>query len=120
VDGERLIAAFLLLGRRLKGAERQQLRLLLNDESPTVRVFAAQTLGAAGDLASLGRMAELLDLMSPRDAFGVAWGIGQLAASATGRARDEAVTALQRYRSRARGHSRQHADLLLARLSNHA
>lgn len=115
---ERSLGAFQLVGKRVSRRELRVLRTLLDDTNPWVQESAAQALGAAGDITSLGAIVALMDSHSPRDGWGYAWAVGELGAAGDENAQSMAWDALARYKKRARGRSREHAAAIMRRLSD--
>jgi HEAT repeat protein len=117
-DGERAgelsFRAFLLMGRA-KGTALRRLRSLLAHPSAEVRDSAAQSLGSVGDRSSLADLIVLLDAGPPRDTTGTAWAVAEIGCLHEDTL-SEARGALERYRTRARGFTRRHADALLTKL----
>jgi len=92
------------------------LRLRLVDVDPVVGEFAAASLAELGDHHSLEAITQRLPTGKPCDRRNSAWATAVLAGRAGALTRERAMAALLAYHRRARGSSRIHAALLLARL----
>lgn len=115
---DRALGAFLLIGELLDDPMRASLRRLLRDPAPLVRETAAQALGSAADSDALEAIVALMDSVPPREGWGFAWAVCEIASSTTDSSWRMGHDALRRYLRRARGNSRQHAELLLARVKH--
>ena len=94
------------------------LRDLLVDPDGVIREAAAQALGMQQDVESTEHVAALLAQTKPSEAYGIAWAVAELAIVSESAALMElADRSLSEYRTRARGRTRLHADLLLRRLA---
>lgn len=116
---ERATAAFTLGGPvRDRETVIKALRSSLMDADPEVGEFAAASLAMHGDQGSIDRIIETLPTGPPRDRRNAAWAIAELAPHASDAVRMRAMAALAAYHKRARGSSRNHAAVLLARLAH--
>lgn len=110
-------SAFALGGSRARRDEvLQGLRALLGDDDVVVVNFAAQSLGQLFDTASIQTLLGLLAIGPPRHRRGVAWAVAQLSGGLSETDRVDTALALDRYRRRARGRTREHADALVTDL----
>lgn len=112
---KRSLAAFMLAGDKgnrtdVIGA----LRTRLADSNDEVAEFAASALASHRDESSFDAILQRLPSGAPVDRWDSAWAIAQLARGENRRRR--AIASLMSYHLRARGRSREHASLLLARL----
>lgn len=110
------MAALVLGGAKPSARVVRLLRRALEDEDFDVRDSAAASLAELGDTASIPSLMRLLDSTPPRFGRSIAWGLERLARDAGQQRRAEIVEGLERYRRRARGSSREHADVLIRRL----
>lgn len=115
-DGRRQLEVFLMFGISLNKSQRARLREHLTDSNATTRDLAAQALGAAHDRESFEALLKLLATQRPRDSLGIAWAIAEIG-KAEPDAREQALDAVSRYRLRARGHARAHAQELVRGLA---
>ena len=114
---ERAEAAFVLGGPvDNRPAVIDALRLRLADLDPDVGESAAASLARQDDQFSLAAILQRLLTGSPRDRTDSAWATAVLAEHASESERRRATAALVAYHRRARGWSRDHAVLLLARV----
>ncbi|MGH2445692.1 MAG: HEAT repeat domain-containing protein [Candidatus Limnocylindria bacterium] len=92
------------------------LRECLAHDDEHVAEFAAASLAARRDRESLSTLIKRLRTGRPRDRWDTAWAVMELGVTYDSE-RQGAVEALLAFRRRARGKTRGHTELLLARLS---
>lgn len=115
--GDRAFAAYMLGSSGSKSSVSALRRTLASDPSQRARDSAAGALGQIGDVGAIPLVLRRIDEVPPRDAWDMAWALASLADKATPIDRDRAIAGLVRYRARARGRSRAHADELIRSLS---
>lgn len=86
----------------------------LDDADPDIRDFTAIALAVNNVDVAYPTIADQLASRAPGRATGAAWAVAQFGRNPA--LRVDAIARLQRYRKRARGFSRAHADALLAQL----